>query len=70
MSNDLGLSNFEIERIINNSQNGDLKNNFVSFFPSDKMNKFINFHSMGREKTNAKYPQKDQEQKKHIGEDF
>ena len=56
MSSDLGISNFEIERIINSSQTGDLKNNFVGVFPSNKINRFINFHSMMREKPNEKYP--------------
>lgn len=56
MSSDLGISNFEIEMIINSSQNEDLKNNFVGVFPSDKMNRFINFYSMIRGKPDAKYP--------------
>ena len=61
MSNDLGLSNFEIEIIINSNQNEDSKNNFVGVFPSDKIK---------REKSNAKHPflisnTEEQEQKEH-----
>lgn len=41
---DLGISNFEIEKIIKSSNNEDPINNFVSAFSSDKMNKFIDFH--------------------------
>ena len=45
----LGIFSFEIEIIVNSSQNEYLKNNFIGVFPSDKMTKFINFHSMMRE---------------------
>ena len=53
MSSDLGISNFEIERIISSSQNENLINDFVGAFLADKV---INFHSMMTEKTDAKYP--------------
>ena len=56
MSSDLGISNFEIERIVSSSQNENLINDFVGAFLADKMNRFINFHSMMTEKTDAKYP--------------
>ena len=66
MSNDLGLSNFEIEIIINSNQMKIQKNNFVGVFPSDKIK---------REKSNAKHPflisnTEEQEQKEHIGREF
>ena len=48
MSVDLGISDLEIERVINNSQNEDLKNNFVGVFNSNEMNGFFSFHSIMR----------------------
>ena len=51
---DLGISNFEIEKIIKSSNNEDLINNFVSVFSSDKMNKFIDFHRIMKRRL-AKY---------------
>lgn len=50
------LSNFEIEIIIENSSNDDLKNNIVDVFPSNKMNCFISFHGLIKEKSEPKYP--------------
>ena len=47
---DLGILNFEIERIIKNSNNGDLINNFDGVFSSDK----IDFHGIMKERS-AKY---------------
>ena len=41
-----GLSNFDIEEIFNKANNSDLLLNFVSVFPSDKMNKFLDFKKM------------------------
>ena len=41
-----GLSNFDIEEIINKANNSDLLQNFVGVFPSDKMNKFLDFKKM------------------------
>ena len=56
MSSDLGISNFEIERTISSSQNENLINDFIGAFLADKVNRFINFHSMMTEKADAKYP--------------
>lgn len=42
------MSNFQIETVINGSENENLKNNFIDVFLSDKMNKFVIFHSMMR----------------------
>ena len=41
-----GISNFDIEEIFNKASNSDLLRNFVSVFPSDKMNKFFDFKKM------------------------
>ena len=41
-----GLSNFDIEEIFNKTNNSDLLQNFVGVFPSDKMNKFLDFKKM------------------------
>ena len=38
-----GLSHFDIEEIFDKGNNSDLLQNFVGVFPSDKMNKFLNF---------------------------
>ena len=48
-----GLSNFDIEEIFNKVNNSDLLQNFVGVFPSDKMNKFLDFKKMMKGK---KYP--------------
>ena len=48
-----GLSNFDIEEIFNKASNSDLLQNFVGVFPSDKMNKFLDFKKMMKGK---KYP--------------
>ena len=48
-----GLSNFDIEEIFNKTNNSDLLQNFVGVFPSDKMNKFLDFKKMMKGK---KYP--------------
>ena len=37
-----GISNFQIENVIDNIGDEDLNNNFVGVFPSNHMNKFIN----------------------------
>ena len=37
MSSDLGISNFEIERIVSSSQNENLINDFVGAFLADKV---------------------------------
>ena len=47
------LSNFDIEEIFNRANNSDLLQNFVGVFPSNKMNKFLNFKKMMKGK---KYP--------------
>ena len=41
-----GLSNFDIEEIFNKANNSYLLQNFVGAFPSDKMNKFLDFKKM------------------------
>ena len=41
-----GLSNLGIEEIFNKLNNGDLLQSFVGVFPSDKMNKFLDFKKM------------------------
>ena len=41
-----GLSNFDIEEIFNMANNSDLHQNFVGVFPSDKINKFLEFNKM------------------------
>ena len=48
-----GLSNFDIEEIFNRADNSDLLQNFVGVFPSNKMNKFLDFKKMMKGK---KYP--------------
>ena len=48
-----GLSNFDIEEIFNMANNSDLLQNFVGVFPSDKMNKFLDFKKMMKGK---RYP--------------
>ena len=40
------ISNFEIEKIIENSGNDDLWKKFIGVFPSSKINHFIDFHGM------------------------
>ena len=47
------MSNFDIEEIFNKANNSDLLQNFVGVFPSDKMNKFLDFKKMMKGK---KYP--------------
>ena len=44
---DLGILNFEIERIIKNSNNEEIIKNFDGVFPSDK----IDFHGIMKERT-------------------
>ena len=41
-----GLSNFDIAEIFNKANNSDLLQNFVDVFPSDKINKFLDFKKM------------------------
>ena len=41
-----GLSTFDIEEIFNKANNSDLLQNFVGVFPSDKMNKLLDFKNM------------------------
>ena len=41
-----GLSNFDIEEIFNKTSNSDLLQHFVGVFPSDKMNKILDFKEM------------------------
>ena len=48
-----GISNFNIEEIFNKANNSDLLQNFIVVFPSDKMNKFLDFKKMMKDK---RYP--------------
>ena len=67
-----GISNFRIENAIKKIDGEDLNNNFVGVFPADRMNKFIDFKQMIREKA-GKYPfliQKTRARKKSIGGAF
>ena len=48
-----GLSNFDLEEIFNRADNSGLLQNFVGVFPSNKMNKFLDFKKMMKGK---KYP--------------
>ena len=52
---DLGISNFEIERIIRESNNEELIKNFVGVFSSEKMDKLMDFQGLMKERS-AKYP--------------
>ena len=49
-----GISNFAIEKIINEDDD-DLKANFVGVFPSNHIFRFVNFRSLVKEK-NAPFP--------------
>ena len=49
----MAISNFEIERVFKNFNNGDLDDNFLGDYPFDKINKFIDF---GRVMKGRKYP--------------
>ena len=55
MIDSASISNFEIQRIIWNSNN-DFINNFLDVFSSEKMNKFIDSNSLMKEKANTKCP--------------
>ena len=50
-----GISNVQIENVIENIGDDDLDNNFVGFFPSNYMSKFINHSAMISSKK-GKYP--------------
>ena len=50
-----GISNFEIEKIFKKINNEDINENFLSVFPSHKMNKFSMFEKMMPGKNNLKY---------------
>ena len=49
----MGTSNFEIERVFKNLENDDLEDNFVGVFASVKINKYIDFSRMMKDR---KYP--------------
>ena len=49
-----GISNFTIEKIINEDDD-DLKANFVGVFPSNHIFRFVNFSGLVKEK-NAPFP--------------
>ena len=48
-----GINNFVIEEIFTTANNSDLLQNFVSVFPSDKINKFLDFEKIMKGK---RYP--------------
>ena len=50
-----GISNVEIKRMIENSRNDDLKDNFVGIFTSNEIIYFISFHSLIKSR-HIKYP--------------
>ena len=50
-----GISNVTIEIIINESEDDDLRNNFVGVFSSNQVFRFINLHKLIHEK-NVQYP--------------
>ena len=51
----VGISNFEIEKIIENSGNDGLQKNFVGVFPSNKIKEFIKLHMMAHERKDTKH---------------
>ena len=50
-----GISNFKIQNAIKSIEDDDLNDNFVDVFPSNYLNKFINYAAMISEKK-SKYP--------------
>ena len=50
-----GISNLEIERTLQKWDNEYINKHFIDVFPSDKINKFVNFHQVVKAKV-AKYP--------------
>ena len=52
----VGISNVEIEKIIENSGNDGLQKNFVGVFPSNKINEFIKLQMMTHERKDMKHP--------------
>ena len=50
-----GISNVTMEKLISESEDDDLKNNFVGKFSSNQIFRFINFHKLINEK-NVQYP--------------
>ena len=48
------ISNFQIEEIFRDIDDADINNNFVGVFPSNHMNRFIDYKSMKPDKD--KYP--------------
>ena len=47
--NNLGVTNVETKKYIN-KEDDFFKNNFVGFFPSDYLNRFIQFHALMKQK--------------------
>ena len=47
----MNISNITIEKFINESEDDDLKNNFVGVFSSNQLFRFTNFHKLIKEKT-------------------
>ena len=45
-----GISNVTMEKLISESEDDDLKNNFVGKFSSNQIFRFINFHKLINEK--------------------
>lgn len=50
-----GVGNFEIEKIIENSSNDELRKIFIGVFPSKKINHFIGLHRMMQKKRNIRF---------------
>ena len=50
-----GISNFKINKFIENEENEDLKNNYMGVYSIDSITKYINFYEITK-KRNGKYP--------------
>lgn len=48
------ISNLKIEKLIKKSDNEHLKRNFLGVYPSNHINKFVEFHKLMEKK--AQYP--------------
>ena len=50
MSSGNGITNTDIEKFFNNETNDHLKRNFMGFYLSDSITKYINFYNIIKEK--------------------
>ena len=50
-----GKSNFEINKLFENEENQDLKNNYMGVYSIDSITRYINFYKLIK-KRNGKYP--------------